>query len=1285
MDFSSDLPNSTEIPLSYAPEFFFPNATEAVYYGDNETLGIFASLLSNYLDIPMISGSGNCSHIYNLSNMSFSEIRELFIQKVLEKKGSIDCLAIVNPDHESSLLAGRYAGKNGCWIVLTSGTDYDSVRAGIYAEVDYLMGRDLLSGSIGYKMGNPLYIVIFGGDDSVPFNDLKDFGHEIFFDHDGGSFYNDLSYGWRENSTMPDFIVGRFMGSNEDISLQIESDFLEKENSSVIYAEYAQPLYADVLSLGGGMLQGLVSGIHMEMNGIPVDRFVEQRIDGIPNSTDIDELKKDIRKYAEKIGKSDSKFQSLKNMGMTLLKVFDLLDVFLHTIMEYDWIKYVFEDVLTEEPEHLPVISEDAVGNISDYDIAAYYGPGVREWLLPNHNMSYWSMVLYPYTNPFSERISINSTDYSGFLYNSHDISSESGVTSDILRNGGSLVVSSGVVHPQYAAYASNAFFRALARGGTVGEAFYNSINMNAESFFWSSELMMGTLDPGSPIPLALSGNLYAKSKTETLLLGDPKARLTDERYYPLDEPEYFITPFCSFLSVSSIESGYEIIGDVAVFNNADAELLIREKPAIPLYVREFYLPEGSVINYISFSGNYSFHEGLKKQILYNDTHYSDYNSIVLACADSLGLSTEEEPSEAEKILFFDCIKNSIEPVIEYPYPDNSYWNDIHSLLDGRVLLRVYVPAMLFDNETWSKILENATISIDYETPLEMYIDSENFTIFDDVIVKATVMNEGNGLVEGVLFVGINDTLVQLNVSIGAGSSEVYEISFGKMPEGFYSAVAGLETENVDIGPRHSGLFVFGEPFFESSYEDEIIVDEGESGIFNITLFSLVDIDFGGISFEAEDIVSNPVISKGNISVSAELFGENEWSIIATVNVPDMQPAGLYEGYINVIKDDHIIYSMPVKVDVPLRCDAEINPQQLSVKGIPKYSEINFFALINTGNAEIENVLAGSESLGNIAPGGFINYGLETEIPYSAPGIYDYTFSFVFDCGFCSVEEIVIPIMLEVEPVVYWEIGGHWEFVIEKDPPEMSFLVNNSNESNAGINSLEVSVDGIEGLHVSSVMESLIEPDSHGILDVSLEFPEGIRKGVNEGSLIISGEKHFIPESIEIPLKIIAEGMDFSVSNSYLPDSVFNIMNKFVVPGRIQNIVAIGNDGPNRIKSFIYEETLPDGWIAGSFIKVFLGRNFSNRVLPFRLLQIIPASGGTVEIRIDDFRKLAGRYLSEGEYIIISYPLEAQRFAIPETLSDAYIRVQTAENVYSEQTETFEIPIKNIGSIFNPF
>ncbi len=766
------LANSYQIGPGDVPGLFFPNETRAVYADDRDS-GVIASQLAYYLGIPLVfdSSGWDPSRLIDLTGLTGEDIQELYIDEVKNNGDGIDYLVLANLENESSLLAGRVAGMRGGLVVpvRVSGIEYagDPYEAnhdngvfgiwqGIVDAAGALSGQDLFAGSPEYRKGGPLYLAIVGDGYSIPFALFRDPGLEVLNDRDGDRLYTDLIYADLNNDSHFDLSVGRFLGNLTGISLQLERLGLPKEKDAVLIGQYRHRSYQDMQFQGGGMAQAYSAQLTLDAAGFQTRRIVENRSES-PVSVGLnDMLKVAMFHYGIKGTRGIAGTLTCISLAWGIAEIGEVL---LYAYLEHDWGEWLddLKQGSVTAPGALEVLYPDT--DLGQPRILGYFGVGDRHWTVPPDDKDDIELMTVPYIRATP----MEDLDFSNFLYDDHDMSAGSDIDMQVLSGGGMAAGSSGIVHDPYTMYYSGLFFDSLARGKPVGEAMRDAVNNVVpknplslfDLFFRSGE-----------IP-----NLYFKTKYERLLLGDPAYRPVEEGI-PEHEYVFTIRPYNSYLAEALIESDYVIKKGRVYVHNADDYLVESGKPLIPMFVRELVLPEGSGVQDIRFTGFYRSYWWVKPVVLPWDEYY------------------EEGPEG-----------------FSGRYPEDKYWYRTSTLLDGRTLVRVYVPGVTYSSGR-TRVLKRGRLSVEYESPVEVMVNTRDIKLGQAEKIRVKVSNGGDEALPGTLWVWVGGEEYSRPLEVGAGETARDVFTFTPGEAGDYQ-VKALFDAGVSSGPRYSDFGVY--------------------------------------------------------------------------------------------------------------------------------------------------------------------------------------------------------------------------------------------------------------------------------------------------------------------------------------------------------------------------------------------------------------------------------------------------------------------------------------------
>jgi len=798
LGFSLGLNNSYEIAYDQVPELFFPDATQAVY-AEDRTKAILGSNIAYYLGIPLIFEENQDYEPIDLESKTIDEIQDFYVQKLKENGDNTNYLVLANFNSEESETAGYLAGLRRGFIIPVFNSSAEHALGRIKDSIAYLGSRKLFSESLDYKKGGPLYLAIIGNESSVNFWEIPDLFSEVFDDKDGNSIYSDIMYGDVNRDGRFELATGRLDGLASETTLNLARQRLPAGNKAVLIGEYRHGKFADMLFAFGGMSQAFILD-KMILNNVETERIVEKRIDAPRISGDMDELLKDVAKIAasETLSRILGWFWNLPSytdMGITVM----------YSIFEFDWDPWLSHP--GGFPDHLPVIDGNLNGHFQNADVVGYFGLGDRYWLMPKENRS-WTEL---YFRPYSGSSNFTGIRFSGFLYDDHDISAESEIKRQVQAQGGEVLGSSGVIHDPYTTMTSASFFSGLDSGKSLGEAFNDVMNVNP-----ADRAISAVLYPSHPLTKS-NAYLCVKDLIERILFADPAYKPVGIQAKAAATGQSFsVTPSGSFSIAAEVESNYTVQNRSLTVFNADSYLMEQERPIVPVFVREFILPTNSIVEKVNVGLKYSQKRGLEKNIIYNDSFYTNYTALLITCMEELGLGmVANEPDKEDEVKILGCMKEKSEPVINYPYPNESYWYKTQRLLDDRTSVYVYVPAIIYGNKDNAKILEDAKVTVEYDSQAELNVETYDTGIGKEETIRIKLFNQ-NDEISGDLFVWIDGNEswnFTESVILPANSSAYKEFSVTPSYRGIYSIKALFISENITIGPRNSQFEVGGLDF----------------------------------------------------------------------------------------------------------------------------------------------------------------------------------------------------------------------------------------------------------------------------------------------------------------------------------------------------------------------------------------------------------------------------------------------------------------------------------------
>ncbi|MEM7815555.1 MAG: hypothetical protein QXN71_00360 [Candidatus Aenigmatarchaeota archaeon] len=1260
--FSIGLNNSFEITKGQIDDFFFPNATMAVYVNNMEK-GIFAGMIGKYLGIPVVFDKiNNYTDVIDLENMNLQEIQDFYLEKVKENGGNIDYLVLVDLNSPEGLLAGRLAGMRNGYVVPIENKSFENITDVIKEVIKELGTKKFYHKHVKYKAGKPLYLAILGEDESVPYARFFDPGLEILDNKDGWWLYSDLGYADSNENGFFDLAVGRMKGGIETVSLHLARNSLPRNQSAIFIGEYRHPRIADLKFLGGGMTQAFVADMLLDMANISTKRVVEKRLEilGNDNST-IFELYQKYREWYERTA-----YKVMLKLIGKIWGIFDYSDMIMYAVLEFDWSDWEKRFGLLPVPEHLEVIDENVGKTINSTGIVGYFGLGDDGWTIPKKERSYWDNLLYPYLGSTE----FKNITFSGFLYNDYDISANSTITKNVIREGGSVLGSSGIIHDPYTIRTSTAFFFCIALRGSVGQCLIESVNIDPVQEIGGFVFLNYIYKLGGEASILTHHLLSQKDSLERILFGDP-AVVPLERKIVAPVTSYSIKPSGSFVAESFIETNYTI-NDGFVFLNAENYLIENERPIIPVFVRKFVLPEGAVVNWINLSGNYSGKE-ISSVFVYNDSHYTNWTEITIQCIEFLGFEGLEELDESQEKRLSECIKNILKPNVSYPYPNETLWWKEDMLLDNRTAIYVFVPAVIFQNESYGLVLEKAKVEVDYESWIEMGVFAEDVFLGENETLKVGLMNAGSD-VSGRLWIfveGEENFEFSEEVFIPENSSLIREFSFAP-GIGNYEVISVFEYNNGSVGPRYSYFSVESPPNLLVDDIPDVFVNEGESGCFQTNLKNN-----GSFILENISINYSGVFVIGFDINELDLYEDESAIVEGCLDVPDMIPPGNYTGFLSFVPENDKPVYKNFTIIVPPRAVPEINESIWEIIVKPtKYVEKSFI-ISNSGNVPLEadiycNIISGisceimPERI-NILPGEESRFSAKISVPggYESGEYY----------GNITVDsngpEKNISLKIKVLNVSYWLLNP-LELFCKLPECFRNLSIENLPESNA-VFEANISVENLSMVFADSIVS--VEPGKTKNFSFRVETPsEGIYSGEYKGNIVVIGNEYSEPKNKTINITVLAEGPEFDIAKNFIPEKIILFWDQFVIP-KINHVeIYLNNTGEVLIEKIAISDEIPDGWKGKKPVISFVKRN---RKFPLKDF-LFSSEGGYANFSFD----FSESPLGKGEVLEIHYMIYAEPGSVPikNIKTNTIAEARSSENIYSENSITTTLYVE----YFNP-
>jgi hypothetical protein len=220
------------------------------------------------------------------------------------------------------------------------------------------------------------------------------------------------------------------------------------------------------------------------------------------------------------------------------------------------------------------------------------------------------------------------------------------------------------------------------------------------------------------------------------------------------------------------IESDYVIRQGRVFVRNADDYLIESGKPFIPVFVREIILPQGSDIEDVRFRGFYRSYRHVSPLVVPWDEYYGEGPE---------GFSGS--------------------------YPEDKYWYRTNTLLDGRTLVRVYAPAVIYRRNK-AKALRWGRVYLEYDSPVEVMVKAGDIRLGRSGRIEVRISNSGEEELSGTLWLWIGDEEHSRPVDVDAGRTAKEVFKFRPGEAGSYQAKAVFDA-GFSSGPRYADFRVW--------------------------------------------------------------------------------------------------------------------------------------------------------------------------------------------------------------------------------------------------------------------------------------------------------------------------------------------------------------------------------------------------------------------------------------------------------------------------------------------
>ncbi|MCK5474461.1 MAG: LamG domain-containing protein, partial [Candidatus Aenigmarchaeota archaeon] len=759
--------NATQITSrDHIPQIFF-NTTQ-FYYTDKEH-AIMAALISAQDKIPL-------SFILNenttdLTLFTNENLQKKYIKNITE---NIDNLIVANTNDPLAFTAPEISRQyHGIPVTINetptpqNNETQDRTKQKIIETATLLAKKGLYTTNKEHKL-RPVYITILGNNSQIPYYITDDTGREILFNTDGNLLKTDLPYADFNSDGKIDAAIGRITNKNQLYTL-------ENINTAKIMGEYRHSKYANLIFLGGGMLQTYTADNILKNTNIKTTRAVETTIE--VNSGTLKNIKKILEKLADYA--ADSAKHSFGGFLKFIKDFADLASMIMSIFFESDWDNWNWQSL--EFPPHLENINTTHFTNLSNTEILMFFGVGNKDEItIPKEERSEWELTFSPYR----DGTTITSINYNSFFFMDYDesgIMTNTNIPKQLTTAGAYGFASTGIIHDPYSWQFTSAAIEYLKEGNTLGESLYHTTKKNPYDKYMKF------------LPHKYLGDklfdLGTKNIQERIILGNPKTQIFDKlpkytqttsiKTTTVQTPNTLKlmaqTQTTEFTLQETITNNYEITNKT-ITTNADEHMMFPGFPLIPVKTIIIYIPQGAVVETIEFEPQYKTFENINVPYMPYDEYYN------------LNLTTIEE---------------------QFPQKTHNY--EIYDLLDNTKEVHITTPLIIYSNTT-ADVLKEAKITVTYTAPLEITsVTAGDTTIGNNATVKTTF--ESSISETGMLYLYLdNNETVSKEITITQGTN-TYEFII-ETPQVGRHAIAMVYNGETSIPAKHTNFYVF-EPVFE--------------------------------------------------------------------------------------------------------------------------------------------------------------------------------------------------------------------------------------------------------------------------------------------------------------------------------------------------------------------------------------------------------------------------------------------------------------------------------------
>lgn len=710
--------------------------------------------------------------VLNLTDKSAEQINDLVIKEARLQGKNINTIIIANPNSESSGLAGIAAAKYDSLMIPlqfsqpnypASVNDFyqTNLQNGVIGAINKinqttkkLNSNFMFANNLEYKLGKQLNLILLGNMSEVPHGIVFDAGMERFGDIDGNILLTDYLYSDLNKDGKADLMTGRVVS---------EYQMLDggKEKKIVTAALYRNLEFA---YSGNGLLESMSTDTAFRNAGFSAVRLIENHTNLSYYSMSASSLADAIAGFLKELWKTED---IVDTIGI-LFRIYGTYEEFLeHNLyrlmntMEFGLNGATLHFFPDERLEKQRLVNE-----MRSADGIFYYGKGNESaWLLPDENNN------YKIAFEFGEFPVLNLP----FVYNEYN-NAMRGEVKEIFEKGAAAIAGpTGVVHDAYAFAFNSKLVRSIARNFSVAQSIENAKFLTNQEIKNLTEIISFS-QTTKPQP-------SVKQYLQTVLYAEPEFKIDPNYTEAGANPE--ISYNGSFVARIKIPVNYTVLelnGTSLILFDAEQYLQEFYKPIIPVYTKEFLLPNGSQILGISVSYNTTNYTNVFVPILMPDVYYQQENKTQ-----------------------------------EGFYPDKNFENTSFELLDGRRSLLLTAMPLRYNNQTkQALVFEDIEFTIIYTSPLEMLdFSAKDIKLGDEEMFLIKVKNAGNEKNITIALEIEGETIFE-DYIITANAEKTFFVSYKPAKSGAYTAKAFLLFENNSVGPRYANFHVSEKNILES-------------------------------------------------------------------------------------------------------------------------------------------------------------------------------------------------------------------------------------------------------------------------------------------------------------------------------------------------------------------------------------------------------------------------------------------------------------------------------------